>query len=148
MLITVDRFVSDADTTISRVLVDGRFYCFGLEDEYRQNKLAGETRIPSGMYNIAVRKVGGFHSRYLIRFEDFHLGMLEVLNVPNFNFILIHIGNTDQDTDGCLLVGEQAITTVGDMRVNYSTAAYQRLYTSVISSALAGELKIEYLDND
>lgn len=35
MIITVDRFNSDSDATLSKVSVDGRFVCFGLEDEYR-----------------------------------------------------------------------------------------------------------------
>jgi len=41
--------------------VDGQFVCFGLEDEYREDKVAGETRIPSGTYQVALRKEGGFH---------------------------------------------------------------------------------------
>ena len=50
MMITVDRFKSDADATISKVNVDGQFVCFGLEDEYRAENVANETRIPAGQY--------------------------------------------------------------------------------------------------
>ena len=52
MEITVNRFISDNDTTISHINVDGKFICFGLEDEYRENKLVGETRIPAGKYKV------------------------------------------------------------------------------------------------
>ena len=52
MLITVDRFKSDDDATLSKVDIDGQFVCFGLEDEYREDKVANETRIPAGRYRI------------------------------------------------------------------------------------------------
>ena len=42
MIITVDRFKSDSDATISNVNVDGQFVCFGLEDEFRAEKVANE----------------------------------------------------------------------------------------------------------
>lgn len=148
MLITVDRFTSDSETTVSRVSVDGQFVCFGLEDEFRTQKVKGETRIPAGRYRIGVRTEGGFHNRYKNRFADMHRGMLHVLNVPNFEFILIHVGNTQKDTAGCLLVGMNAQTQPGAMRVNSSVAAYKLLYPMVIGAALVGDLEIDYQDND
>ena len=108
MGITVDRFVSDDDTTVRRVHVDGRFVCFGLEDEFRETKIASETRIPAGTYDVRLRTEGGHHNKYSTRFNEIHKGMLHIQDVPNFTFILIHCGNTDEDTDGCLLVGSQA----------------------------------------
>jgi hypothetical protein len=74
--------------------------------------------------------------------------MLHVQDVPGFEYILIHIGNTDKDTAGCLLVGEQAVTTKGDMRVNMSKIAYERLYPAAVDAAAAGVLCIRYLDNN
>lgn len=148
MIITVDRFISDNDTTISRVSVDEKFECFGLEDEYRRHKLVQETRIPAGTYLIAVRNVGGFHIRYAEQFPDMHKGMLHILNVPGFDFILIHCGNTQSDTSGCLLVGSDATTEAGNMSISKSRIAYQKLYQRVIDSAIAGELSIEFNDND
>ncbi len=61
MEILVDRFVSDDDATISKVAVDNQFVCFGLEDEFREEKIAGETRIPVGNYQITLRTEGKFH---------------------------------------------------------------------------------------
>ncbi|MGD9824381.1 DUF5675 family protein, partial [Desulfobacter sp.] len=144
----IDRFISDSETTISRVFVDGKFFCFGLEDEYRVEKVAGETRIPPGTYKIGVRSVGGFHGRYKSRFADIHKGMLHVQDVPNFEYILIHCGNKDEHTAGCLLVGEGAVTTPGDMMITNSAAAYRRLYSKVIDAALMGRLEIIYQDHD
>jgi hypothetical protein len=74
--------------------------------------------------------------------------MLHVQNVPGFEFILIHVGNTDDDTAGCLLVGEHAIATEGEMRVNMSRSAYLKLYPLVVDAAEQGDLHITYQDND
>lgn len=144
--IIVDRFHSNRETTLSRVTIDGVFVCFGLEDEYRAIKVAGETRIPAGDYNVTMRNIGGFDNRYKKKF-DFHLGMLQVQNVPNFEYILIHIGNTDKNTAGCLLIGEGAIVS-DKINIQYSTNAYVKFYKKVVNACLNRELTIEYQDND
>lgn len=148
MKIDVDRFTSDADTTLSHVSVDGKFVCFGLEDEFRVVKVPDETRIPAGKYQVGVRTVGKHHLQYRQRFSDMHRGMLQVLNVPGFEYILIHCGNTHADTAGCLLVGTGAVTDSDNMSVSSSTLAYRKLYPMVIDAALAGQLTIEFFDND
>ena len=148
MVILVDRFTSDDDSTISRVMVDGNFVCFGLEDEYREEKVSEETRIPAGTYKVTLRTAGSHHKKYSSRFSDIHKGMLHIRNVPNFKWILIHCGNTDEDTAGCLLVGSQAITEPGDMKIINSTAAYRRFYPMVVDAAANKTLSITFLDND
>jgi len=147
MDMTVVRFKSTKDATLSLVGIDGQFECFGLEDEKRVVKIAGETRIPAGTYRVGIRRVGGFHKRYSDRFGDYHRGMLHVMNVPGFEYILIHIGNTDDDTAGCLLIGTGAEVT-GELRVNNSKRAYKSLYSKVMDAAEAGNLTITYVDND
>ena len=148
MKITVDRFISDSDSTVSRVMIDGAFECFGLEDEYREDKVPEETRIPAGNYKIGVRKIGGFDGRYKTRFPDIHQGMLHILDVPDFEYILIHCGNTDEHTAGCLLVGTTANTEIGDMSILGSGAAYKKFYPKVIQAARDGDLEIEFIDSD
>ncbi len=148
MVILVDRFISDNDSTISRVMVDGNSVCFGLEDEYREEKVSEETRIPAGTYRVTLRTEGSHHSRYSTKFPDFHKGMLHIRDVPNFKWILIHIGNTDKDTAGCLLVGSQISTEPGDMQIMNSTAAYKRFYPMVVDAAANETLSITFLDND
>ena len=147
MLITVNRFTSDNDATLSMISIDGVFECFGLEDEYRKKKVSGETRIPRGFYSIRLRTVGGFHANYSRRFENIHEGMLQVMDVPNFSNILIHVGNTENDTAGCLLTGCNANTSPS-LSLGYSLKAYKRLYSKVIEAAKANNLTIEYWDND
>jgi hypothetical protein len=143
--ITVERVESDNDATISKVYVDDVYICDGIEDEHRDKKVAGETRIPAGKYKILVRTWGGFHTRYTAKFPKFHKGMLEVAKVPGFDSILIHVGNTDDDTEGCLLVGKRV---KGKMFVSSSVKTYSAFYQLVIESALQGELEIEYINRD
>lgn len=147
MKILVDRFITDGESTGSIVSIDGSQICMGLEDEPRETKVAGETCIPTGVYKIGLRTVGGFHAKYLKRFPEFHQGMLQVMDVPGFEYILIHIGNTDDDTAGCLLLGEDLYTDHGNMRLVRSTAAYQSFYKKVITAALADDLSIEYINS-
>ena len=154
MKIIVNRFVSDQDTTLSTISLQGEmingkhFECFGLEDEYREHKLIGETRIPAGVYNVRVRQHGGFHKRYSHRFASIHDGMLEIMDVPCFTDILIHCGNTDDNTDGCLLVGMGAITNDDDMRITSSVLAYKALYPQIIGAARRSNLTIQFIDGD
>lgn len=147
MEITVKRIYSDSDATLSTIHIDGQFECFGLEDEYRKEKVAGETRIPAGRYKIGIRDVGGFHGRYSAKFGDLHEGMLQVENVPGFEYILIHIGNTEHNTDGCLLVGAGCDAS-GTPTVTRSTDAYKSLYGKVVEAAKQGETFITYRDLD
>jgi hypothetical protein len=148
MQIIVNRFTSDADTTISTLSVDNRFICFGLEDGHRDIKVINETRIPAGTYAVNIRTVGGLHNRYKKRFSDNHKGMLHILDVPGFEYILIHCGNDNDDTGGCLLVGEGANTRKGNMSITSSVRAYKKLYPKVINAAIMGRLYITFKDND
>lgn len=144
------RYSSNNDDTLGLLFVDGRFYCYTLEDEARNEKKYGETRIPAGTYDIELRTVGGFHKRYSLRFPGMHKGMLQLKDVPNFEYILIHIGNDDDDTAGCLLVGNTGNNNqVGRGFVGHSEPAYRRLYP-VIAKALQNneQVKIKIMDWD
>jgi hypothetical protein len=72
--------------------------------------------------------------------------MLQVMNVPEFEYILIHIGNTDDDTSGCLCVGSYPLK--GRLGVGLSVVGYTLLYKMVIDAAIDGDLNIEYIDSD
>ena len=148
MKILIERFSSDKDSTISTIYVDGRFICFGLEDEYREHKVPAETRIPAGVYPIKLKIVGGFHARYKKKFSTFHIGMLHLQDVPGFTDILIHVGNTDSNTAGCLLVGMGAISTKDNMSIQSSVNAYNLLYNIVADAARDDDLTIEIIDRD
>lgn len=149
MEITVQRFSSGNGSTIGILLLECLFQCFTIEDEHRAKKLKGETRIPAGRYSVKLRTEGGFHQRYLQKFgADFHKGMLWITDVPDFDFILIHIGNDTDDTAGCLLVGNTANNNRhGDGFVGDSTGAYKDLYQKVAKALMNGDdVWITYLD--
>jgi hypothetical protein len=103
-----------------------------------------ETRIPEGEYEIKLRTEGSHHPKYLSKFPQDHIGMLHVTNVPKFEYILIHIGNTEKDTAGCLLVGNSADVknVIGD-----STGAYIKMYKKVAPELKKGnKVTIKYID--
>jgi len=141
MIIKHIRYSHGIDDTLGMWLIDGSFACYTLEDEHRDVKVYAETRIPEGVYEIKLRKHGGFHQRYLKKFGgDFHKGMLQVVGVPNFSDILIHIGNTDEDTAGCILIGEQSVQNVtGKGYIGNSTSAYKRIYPRIAKALLKGQ---------
>lgn len=147
--ISVFRILSDADSTISRILVDTRPICVGLEDEHRDEKVAGKTRIAAGTYPVKLRTFGGFHERYSERFPDFHEGMLEICDVPEFTDILIHCGVHHGHTAGCLLVGEWPVIEPNRIgSITESPLAYEKFYKSVISAAKYDNLFIQFVDWD
>lgn len=148
MQIRVDRYISDTETTLSRLWLGSEHLCYGLEDEYREEKTVGETRIPAGEYPVRLRTEGGFHQRYQQRFPEFHEGMLHIVDIPNFEHVLIHIGNDEGDTSGCLLVGVAPSIGAEGMTLSQSEVAYRRLYPALVSAAKHGELSIVFEDND
>lgn len=142
------RFSSGAESTLGALFelgirtayappaTDRRFLCFLIEDQWQPSKVPGETRIPAGRYRIRLRRFGGFHARYSARFPDMHAGMLELLDVPGFTDILVHCGNGDNDTAGCLIVADHAFQNVTARgRVEASEAAYRRVYPRIAQAA-------------
>ena len=144
MRLEVLRFSNGEDSTsglLFDVTTERVFLAYTLEDEYRDNKIAGETRIPDGVYKIGFRKEGGFHSKYKKRFPSFHKGMLQINDVPDFDFILIHCGNTDEHTAGCLLVGDSQVNNMVQKNgfIGESTQAYKRIYPPIAEALESGE---------
>ncbi len=87
------------------ILVLGDLTLFTLEDEHRNTKVPGETRIPSGRYKI----IKCYQSSLLYRMQANgwypYSWIPTIENVPGFTNIRIHAGNTEKHTDGCPLVG-------------------------------------------
>ena len=134
----LDRYLSDDKTTFGKFYVSDELICYIVEDQYNAKKVWGETRIPAGDFEISYRYEGSFHQRYKTKFKDIHKGILCVHNAPDwklivgdtvFQYILIHLGNSEKDTAGCLLPN----TTVNEdtMRGSNSTGAYRKLYPTI-----------------
>ena len=154
MKLEVLRVSSDTDSSSGLVfnVTEGRkFLCYSLEDEFRNDKVKHETRVPAGTYQIQLRKVGGFNARYAKKYGDFHKGMLHVQDVPGFEYILIHTGNTDEHTSGCLIVGDSQENNqlLKNGFIGKSVQAYKRIYTPIATALENGEeVTITYVDYD
>ena len=155
MKLIVLRFSSEADSTNGLLFevtdIGRKFLAYTLEDEARALKVRGETRVPAGIYKIELRKEGGFHERYTKKYPGIHRGMLHVSDVPNFEYILIHTGNTDEHTAGCLLVGDSQENNqlLPDGFIGKSVNAYKRIYPSIAKAIADGEeVTITYKDYD
>ena len=155
MKLEVLRFSSQVDSTSGILFeitdIGKRFLCYTLEDERRAFKVKGETRVPAGTYEIGLRTEGGFNSRYDKKYPGVHIGMLQVFDVPNFEYILIHTGNTDEHTAGCLLVGDSQENNIiiRDGFIGKSVNAYKRIYPSIAKAIQQNEeVTITYTDYD
>lgn len=113
MKIQVVRRVYTARSTIGDLLIDGKFQCHTLEDTVRQPgiKEYGRTAIGSGVYDLTLT----FSPKFSPKYDGKPIPLLN--NVPNFEGIRIHWGNTDADTDGCILLGKtEDVDFIGQSR--------------------------------
>jgi hypothetical protein len=138
---------SAGDSTASYISVNGTFECNGLEDVMREPgagrpvewealrawvkswKVPGRTAIPFGRYQVIV----DFS-------EHFKKEMAHILRVPGFDGVRMHSGLKPQDTEGCVLVGDEFIMSPEGWRVKSGTTrpAAERMLEK-IKAALAVE---------
>lgn len=140
MKFILQRYSDNRDSTLGILLKEidlgkGKstvFQCYTLEDEARVLKVAGETRIPAGTYQVDLQQVDTpLTLKYRAKYPWFKKH-LEVKNVPGFKGIYFHVGNTDEDSKGCILLGDVASNNViGDGSVSNSTIAFRRFYMNV-----------------
>lgn len=106
MKLTLKRIALKPKYTIGKLYIDDKYFCDTLEDTVRdlnkdgkfdngEKKIKGKTAIPYGMYEIKWT--------YSPRFKKY---TPQLMNVPSFEGIRIHAGNSSKDTEGCLLLGE------------------------------------------
>ncbi len=137
MTIDIDlyRIFDDGRATLGLLFVDDLKHCFTLEDEFREVKVAGETRIPAGRYQIIPRTVGRFFDAYHHRWN--HAFALELVDVPNFTNVMLHTGVNEDHTSGCVLVGYTAAIE-GIPTLNRSRDAYHALFLKIRDAVEAG----------
>lgn len=116
MKLVLTRDVLEPDFTLGKLSVDDNFFCFTVEDSVRDKKIFGKTAIPFGTYDIVLT----FSNR-------FQKVLPLLVNVPNFDGVRIHSGNTAEDTEGCLIVGLERT----DKGVAKSRAAMEELMPKI-----------------
>lgn len=126
MKLEVVRWSCGATCTIGELLVNGEHECWTLEDVVRPDgvKIYGETAIPYGTYVVTITHSNRFQ-------RDLPL----VHDVPDFQGIRIHPGNTAADTHGCLLVGRNKTAD----SVTESRLAFDALFPKIRNAIDNGE---------
>jgi hypothetical protein len=128
MELRVERTDRSGDSTIGKLYVNDQFECYTLEDVERPVKIKGKTAIPAGRYEVVINQSQRF-GRLLPLF----------LNVPNFEGVRIHPGNTAADTEGCILVGE----TKSEGSIGQSKVAFERLFNKLKAASETEKIFIE-----
>lgn len=146
MELKIDRRYKGPKYTIGSLYVDGSYFCDTLEDTDRgidssmspaditKKKIYGKTAIPTGTYKVNLNVVSPkFKDRSWAK--PYGGKVPRLMNVPGFEGVLIHPGNTDSDTSGCILIGRNTI--VG--RVTDSTATFHNLMKKLLEAKAKGE---------
>ncbi|MDO7875995.1 DUF5675 family protein [Hymenobacter sp. ASUV-10] len=164
-LLTVVRQPSAADWTLSRLFVRAADYCAGIEDEARPagREVYAETCVPLGTYPLGLRQSPAFSTSFYTR-DGVNLieraawlqlksaekllykphDLIWVKGSLEKRLILLHWGNTDDDTAGCYIVGEKHGTIGHQAAVLNSRRTYVKLYAAIIGAIRAGGQSIEY----
>ncbi len=137
MEITIKRTDYTAVSTIGEFWLDGKFFCYCLEDTDRQLfstdpltkiqkvKVYGKTAIPKGRYKVVITMSNRFKRLLPL-----------LLNIPGWEGVRIHPGNTAENTEGCLLPG----LTRGQNFVGNSRTAFASLYKQIEEGLKQGEV--------
>lgn len=150
MELNIKRIARRETYTVGRLYIDGKYFCDTLEDKdrglrqdmptavIRATKRKGITAIPTGRYRVTLAvQSPKFSKRAIYQFCNGYLPRL--INVPGYDGVLIHIGNTARDTEGCLLVGRN--TQVG--KVLDSRKTFIELYDRLLGAKDDIYIKIE-----
>lgn len=142
MDIQLKRIAKKETYTIGKLYIDGVYFCDTIEDKDRglnqamsindikKKKVYGETAIPTGTYKLVID--------YSNRFKK---NMAHILNVPGYEGIRIHTGNSAKDSLGCIIVGKNKV--VG--KVVESRDTYSQLFPILQKAFKEGEIKITIL---
>lgn len=139
MKLTLKRIALRPTYTIGKLYIDDAYFCDTLEDTVRdtnksgkfdngEQKIKGKTAIPYGTYEIKWT--------YSPRFKKY---TPQLMNVPSFEGIRVHVGNTSADTEGCLILGENK--QVG--KVLNSRATINKFYPIIKEACSNGKVTIE-----
>lgn len=118
MKVLLKRIAKLPTYTIGKIYIDGKYQCDCIEDtdrglsqtmsleEIKKKKVYGKTAIPTGTYDITLNVISPKYSKsaFMQRYAN-GSRVPRILNVKGFDGVLIHTGNTEQDSYGCIIVG-------------------------------------------
>lgn len=146
MELKLKRIAKKSTYTIGRLFIDDAYFCDTIEDKdrglrqcdgeaaCRKKKIKGMTAIPSGRYRVTL----GVYSLRFGKQEKYKFcgGFLpRLVDVPAYEGVLIHIGNTSLDTDGCIIVGQNKVRGM----VIKSRETFEALYAKIKEAKVRGE---------
>lgn len=146
MELLLERKFKKSEYTIGRLYIDGKLFCNTMEDTDRgltqdtpkdvimRTKVYSRTAIPTGTYKITLDVVSPKYSQKQ-QYKAIDGKLPRLLDVPGFEGILIHIGNTHSDTSGCILVGHNKVKG----QVVNSTSTFNELYSLLLDRKRKGE---------
>lgn len=124
--------------TIGKLAIDGVFFCYTLEDAVREQKILGQTAIPESTYHVILDESKRFGRK-----------MPHILGVLGYEGVRIHCGNTEADTQGCILVGmSRGVDEIHDSRrafdglysrLELAAAAYDPILLTIRSAVVMGD---------
>ena len=140
MKLELKRIARKDKYTIGHLYINGKYFCDTLEDPDRglaSSMSNSQIAMKKINLNVASSKYSNFNKYPYAKFCNGK--MPKLLNVPGYEGILIHAGNTQKDTEGCILVGQNKV--VG--QVINSQATWKALYTELLKdkSNLTIEIK-------
>ena len=147
MKLVVDRKWKKSTYTISNLYIDGVKFCNVIEDTDRNLssnmnlntikniKVKGKTAIPTGIYKVTLSVQSPKYTKSKTMMEFCKAYMPRLLNVPGWEGVLIHPGNTAADSEGCLIVGKN--DAVG--KVTNSIYWFKELYSRMKAAIKRGE---------
>lgn len=138
MTIRVVRYEFGADYTVGELIVNGKMIGYTMEDKVRvlrsaKDKVPGKTAIPYGVYKVDMETVSPRFSRAGKKYADIGFKLPRLVNVPYFEGVLLHIGNSSADSEACILVGKTHDR--GQNFVGRSTECFYELYNKYLLPA-------------
>lgn len=139
MDILLKRIAKKETYTIGKLYIDNVYFCDTIEDKDRglnqdmsindikKKKVYGETAIPTGTYSLIIDYSNRFKRR-----------MAHILNVPGYEGIRIHTGNTAKDSLGCIIVGKNKVVS----KVIESKITYDKLFPLLEKAYKKGKINI------
>lgn len=140
MKILLDRFFKGPKYTVGHLYIDGKYFCDTIEDvdrgllnsmplsEIKAKKIPSKTAIPRGTYKITLDVVSPKYSK-----RDYYIKVCKgkvprILNVKGFEGILLHTGNTEEDSAGCIILGENKVKG----KVINSKVTFEKFYKELL----------------